>query len=164
MNRWFAVATMGASMGLACGGPTNPACDTFGGFVYVDVPGGARSVSAIEASGACVPDPTAMCATISQGCDGSACDCKFLFLIAEATFESDRICHLRATSSSGQVFTRDVTITTQDARCYQPISPFVVLEFQDGGASDGGASDARDAPVDADAPSEVSEATPARGP
>ena len=163
MNRWFAVATMGASMGLACGGSTHPACDAIGGFVYVDVPGGAGSVSTIEASGACAADPTAMCQTISSGCDGSACDCRFLFLITEATFGSDRICHLRATSSTGQVFVRDVTITTQDARCFQPNSPFVVLELQDGGTSDGGASDARDAPVDADARSDA-DATPARAP
>jgi hypothetical protein len=161
-------AILFVSMGLACGGAkTPPACGVGEGFVYVDVPGGAGSVSSIEASGACASDPTATCQTISSGCDGSMCECKFLFFVTEASFENDRTCHLRATSSTGQVFVRDVTITAQDARCFEIYSPFVMLDFQDAGTPGDGASDvpdaASDAPVDI-AVDVASDATRARGP
>jgi hypothetical protein len=156
MNRSITGAMMVASMGLACGsGAPAPSCDAIGGFVYVDVPDGPGSVSSIEASGACASDPSAACAPISAACDGSACECKFLFLVTESSFGSDRTCHLRATSPTGQVFARDVMITTQDGRCFQTDSPFVMIEFPDAGAPDGGAFDGPD-----DGPREAPEATP----
>jgi hypothetical protein len=137
MSRWFLGAILG-SLVLACGSKAAPECGVGEGFVYVDVPAGAASVSAIEASGACLGDPSATCTTISAGCDGSACDCKFLFLVTENSFASDQTCHLRATSPTGQVFARDVKITAPDMRCFEPNSPFIILDFP----SDGGTSDA----------------------
>jgi hypothetical protein len=141
MSRWFVGAFL-VSLVLACGSKAAPECGVGEGFVYVDVPAGAASVSAIEASGACLGDPSATCTTISAGCDGSTCDCKFLFLVSENSFASDQTCHLRATSPTGQVFARDVKITAPDARCFEPSSPFVILDFADAGVPDGGTSDA----------------------
>jgi hypothetical protein len=145
MSRWFAAATTAALLGLACT-PTTASqspCGQAAGFVYVDVPGGRGSLLSIDVSGACAASPPPECSQISASCDGFACDCRFLFRVAPASFVSGETCHIQATSTTGQIFVRDVTLMAfPDASCFEPNSPFVTIDFRDAGAPDGGASDA----------------------
>jgi hypothetical protein len=161
MSRRFAGAILVASLSLACTPTTEPPsqCVPGAGFVYVDAPGGRGSVASIDVSGPCAASPAPDCVQIVPSCAGSACDCRFLFPVAPASFVGGATCHIRATSPSGQVFVRDVTLMAPpDPSCFEPSSPFVTIDFGDAGAGaadasnadDGDASDAAGGASDAD--------------
>jgi hypothetical protein len=112
----------------------------FGGVAVADIgielPGGMSSVSSVEVSGACEMLPYGCL----PACDGGGCACEISAHVTENGYTANAdpapVCHVRATSVTGQVFTKDVSfvlVTGAGCPVLNPPTAEVIVDF--GGAS-----------------------------
>jgi hypothetical protein len=143
---------------LAGCSPTVVTDGCFGGIAVgrVDVafPMGEGSIASFEAKGACMP-PYGSCLRTGAACDGGADGCctRTVTVTNEEAQGTAVTCQVRATSTTGQVFVRDVQFqvdATGSCPRLVPASATVTVDFTaapDGGA---GVADGADAPGAAD--------------
>jgi hypothetical protein len=127
----------------------NTPCYPGSADIWVVVPGGVNAIASIEVTGACAQG-TGQCIPLMASCETASCDCEFLVQVNQTTFGSAQteVCHVRVTSKSRAVLSKDFTFTSTGASCFAVTGPTgrVAGQFSDAGIADGdvGNADAAD--------------------
>jgi hypothetical protein len=122
--------------------------------IFVELPDGTDSFTSFEATGACALD-SGGCVPLTARCETAKCDCQQEVQVNETTLGAGQtgICHIRLTSKTGAVFSKDLTFTSPASSCFDVTGPpgIVHVDFADAGIPAGGITDAGLGDADADA-------------